>query len=71
MYEIHTTYKDKIYSGNFEIKGDSIIVHYNGRKKGTRVMGSPENIKANETLAKQLLEDLIRPPNERPTYLRG
>ena len=70
MDKIQITYNGIIYSGAFEIKGNMVVVYYNERKKATHVMGSPENIKANEFLAKQLLEDLIRPPNERPTYFK-
>ena len=63
MYDIQIKYKGKIYNGTFEIKGQMVVVYHNGRRKGTHVMGSSENIKANKTLAKWLLEDLIRLPN--------
>ena len=70
MQDIQIIYKGKIYRGTFKIKGKMVVAYYNGKSKGTNVMGSLENIKANENLAKWLLEDLIRPLNERPTYLR-
>ena len=71
MEKVQITYKDRVYSGAFKIKGNMVIVYYNGREKGTHALGSPGNIGAQRLLAKQLLEDLIRPPGEKPSYLRG
>ena len=67
MDKIQITYDGIIYSGAFKIEGNIVVVYCNKRKRAAHVMGSPENIKAIETLAKQFLEDLIRPPNKRPT----